>query len=101
MRMNLRVAIGAASALLALLLPGYDMQAAETETVVITLSCEGKLTTHDSTSGRDHEPEPITKMGLLVNVRERIGLTVSTFLTARIDNIDAARVDFSGVGDEY
>jgi hypothetical protein len=46
MRMNLRVAIGAASALLALLLPGYDMQAAETETVVITLSCDGKLTTH-------------------------------------------------------
>jgi hypothetical protein len=42
-------------------------------------------------------------MGLLVNLRERtvIGLTVSTFLTARIDNIDAARVDFSGVGDEY
>ena len=103
MRMNLRVAIGAASALLALLLPGYDMQAAETETVVITLSCEGKLTTHDSTSGRDHEPEPITKMGLLVNLRERtvIGLTVSTFLTARIDNIDAARMDSSGVSNEY
>jgi hypothetical protein len=48
---------------LALLLLGHGVQAAET--VILTLSCDGTATNMMSNS--DNKPEPITKMGLLVN----------------------------------
>jgi hypothetical protein len=51
---------------LALLLPGYGMQAAET--AVLTLSCDGTVTN----MGSDNKPEPVTKMGLLVNLPESV-----------------------------
>jgi hypothetical protein len=69
--------------LLAVLLPGYGVQAAET--AVLTLSCDGT----------------VTRMGLLVNLPKG---TVTGFAhvarmdapVARIDNISEVLVDFNG-----
>jgi hypothetical protein len=72
-------------ALLALLLPGA-------EAAILTLSCDGTVTNMMWNS--DNRPEPITKMGLLVNLPER---TVTGFAyPARIDNSGAVYVEFSG-----
>jgi hypothetical protein len=77
---------------LALLLLGHGVQAAET--VILTLSCDGTATNMMSNS--DNKPEPITKMGLLVNFPER---TVTGFTyPAHFDDkwSDAVRLAFSG-----
>jgi hypothetical protein len=80
--------------LLAVLLLGYGVQAAET--AVLTLSCDGTVTRMIDFSDR-----PVTNMGLLVNLPKG---TVTGFArvarmdahVARIDNISEVLVDFSG-----
>jgi hypothetical protein len=76
--------------LLAVLLPGYGVQAAET--AVLTLSCDGTVTRLEVTG--DYKPERVANMGLLVNLPEG---TITGFVhAARIDNISEVLVDFSG-----
>jgi hypothetical protein len=79
-----------ATALLCLLFGEQDANAAEA--TVITLSCDG--TAQAAGGGK---PEPIKKMGLVVNLTER---TVSSFsgILAHIDSVDATNVLFSGEG---
>lgn len=82
--------------LLAVLLPGYGVQAAET--AVLTLSCDGTVTRWLYFGDK---PQPVTNMGLLVNLPKG---TVTGFAhgartdahVARIDNISEVLVDFSG-----
>jgi len=82
-----------ATALLQLLLGGQLANAAEA--TVITLSCDGtaKIVGDDETG----KPEPIKKMGLVVNLAEH---TVSGFpgIVAHIDSVDATSILFSGEG---
>ncbi|HVZ53076.1 MAG TPA: hypothetical protein VG986_13985 [Pseudolabrys sp.] len=61
---------------------------------VITLSCDGKIT---DARGSEAKPEPISKMGVVVNLTER---TVAGFggIVAHIDKADAVYVSFSGQG---
>jgi hypothetical protein len=82
-----------AMAFLASLLPGHAVHGAETG--ILTLSCNGTarslLRKKDNS---DSKPEPVAKLGLVVNLDER---TVTGFLfPARIDNTDDARVEFRG-----
>jgi hypothetical protein len=81
-----------ATALLRLLFGEQDANAAEA--TVITLSGDG--TAQAAGGGK---PEPIKKMGLVVNLTER---TVSSFsgILAHIDSVDATNVLFNGVRDE-
>jgi hypothetical protein len=60
------------------------------ETTVITLTCDGKKT---DAKASDAKPEPVEKLGLVVNLGER---TVSGFagITARIAKVDAAHISF-------
>jgi hypothetical protein len=75
--------------LLAVLPPGYGVQAAET--AVLTLSCDGTVTRLSLDSDK---PERVASMGLLVNLPEG---TVSGFAhVARVDMIGEVYVDFSG-----
>jgi hypothetical protein len=83
-------------ALLAVLLPGYGVQAAET--AVLTLSCDGTVTRMIDFNDK---PRPVTNMGLLVDLPKG---TVTGFAhvarmdahVARIDHISEVLVDFSG-----
>jgi hypothetical protein len=83
--------------LLAVLLSGYGVQAAET--AVLTLSCDGTVT--NAFDFIDKKPRPVTNMGLLVNLPKG---TVTGFaygartdaLVAQIDNISEVLVDFTG-----
>jgi hypothetical protein len=77
--------------LLALLLPGHGVQAAETG--ILTLSCNGKVTSLlRNRDNSDNKPEPVTKKGLVVNLAER---TVTGFLfPAHIENEDPVCVEF-------
>ena len=81
-----------AMALLLLLLARSNAQAAET--TVITLSCDGTIT---DARARDAKPEPVNKMGLILNLVEQ---TVSGFagIVANIDKVDGADILFSGEG---
>jgi hypothetical protein len=81
--------------LLPLVLSGYALAA---EPTVITLSCEGTVT--DKTSWApiptdiDHDPKPMGKMGVVVNLNER---TVSfQGWTVPISIADAATISFNG-----
>jgi hypothetical protein len=60
------------------------------ETTVITLTCDGKKT---DAKASDAKPEPVEKLGLVVNLGER---TVSGFagIVARIAKVDAAQISF-------
>ena len=79
--------------LLAVLLPGYGVQAAET--AVLTLSCDGTVTRLTD----DDKTERIANWGLLVNLPEH---TVSGFAhVARIDKISEVLVDFSGTSGNW
>jgi hypothetical protein len=64
------------------------------ETTIITLSCDGTIT---DARGSEAKPEPISKMGMVVNLATQ---TVAGFggLVAHIDKADAAGVSFSGQG---
>jgi hypothetical protein len=74
--------------LLAVLLPGYGVQAAET--AVLTLSCDGTVTRLTD----DNKTERIANWGLLVNLPEG---TVTGFAhVARVDMTGEVYVDFSG-----
>ena len=80
--------------LLAVLLPGYGVQAAET--AVLTLSCDGTVT---RITDDDKTRAPSPTWGLLVNLPER---TVSGFAhVARIDKISEVLVDFSGTSGNW
>jgi hypothetical protein len=61
------------------------------EPTVITLACDGKVTTGSN-------PETINNMGLVVNLAEQ---TVYGFvgIVAQIDKVDAAHISFGGTGD--
>jgi hypothetical protein len=77
--------------LLAVLLPGYGQAAAETETAVLTLSCDG---THFymGREGVGSKTWPITNMGLHVNLSER---TITGFIVdARISKISETSIQF-------
>jgi hypothetical protein len=82
-----------AIALLTILLLGHAVQGAETR--ILNLSCEGRVTNLlRNRDNSDNPPEPVTKMGLVVNFDEH---TVTGFaFPARIDNMDDARVEFRG-----
>jgi hypothetical protein len=60
------------------------------EATVITLTCDGKKT---DAKASDAKPEPVEKLGLVVNLGER---TVSGFagIIARIAKVDAAHISF-------
>jgi hypothetical protein len=77
-------------ALLSLLLPERGLQASEL--MELTLSCDGKTTNMMADS--DTKPESVTKMGVLVNLRE--GTVLGFGHPARIKSSDAASVDFGG-----
>ena len=87
-----------AMALLALLLLGHAVQGDETG--ILTLSCDGGVTSLlRNRDNSDNKPEPVTKMGLVVNFDER---TVTGFaFPARIDNMDTVRVEFRGKNDNW
>jgi hypothetical protein len=68
-----------------------DRHAKTAESTVITLSCDGKLT---NTKVRNAEPEPITKMNLVVNFAERT-VSFAGHLVG-IDKADVAHISFSG-----
>jgi hypothetical protein len=76
--------------LLAVLLPGYGVQAAET--AVLTLSCDGTVTRLKVTG--DDKPERVINMGLLVNLPE--GTITGFQYVARVTIIGEVYVDFSG-----
>jgi hypothetical protein len=77
-------------ALLALQLPGA-------ETAILTLPCDGTMTNLAWPS--DHKPEPVTSMGLVVNLYES---TVTGFaFPARIHKSDATRVEFRGENENW
>jgi hypothetical protein len=76
--------------LLSLLLPD---RLYASELMELTLSCDGKTTNILSTDN-DTKPESVTKMGVLVNLRE--GTVLGFGHTARIKSSDAASVDFEG-----
>jgi len=63
-----------------------DAQA--TETTVITLFCDGTMTMADA------RPEPVNKIGFVVNLADQT-VTFSGYI-ARITDIDAAQISFSG-----
>lgn len=56
---------------------------------VITLSCEGKITTGNGS-------EPISNMGLVVNIPRRSVEGIAE-VVAHIDRVDGASIDFSGI----
>lgn len=64
------------------------------ETTVVTLSCDGTIT---NARASEAKPEPINKMGLVVNLVER---TVSGFadIVAHVDKIDTDDISFSSTG---
>jgi len=72
-------------ALLSLLLPGA-------EATILSLSCDGTMTNLAWNS--DHKPEPVTNMGLVVNLSE--GTVTGFAFPARIYKTDATRVEFKG-----
>ena len=72
------------------LLAAGQHAAAQTATV-INLSWDGK-----AKNGADGEEELIRKMGLVVNFAERTVIGFGT--VARIDDVDAATISFSGKG---
>ena len=80
----------AATTLLALLLLMAGQHARAAEPKVITMSCDGTLTSRVD----NVKPEPMKKMGVVVNLDER---TVS-FLgyVAHIKDVDAANITFGG-----
>jgi hypothetical protein len=81
--------------LLALLLVS-DQQASAENVRVITLSCDGTITdkTNRPAPLVDHQPKPVEKMGVVVNLDEQ---TVSfQGYIARIIIADAANVNFGG-----
>jgi hypothetical protein len=65
---------------------------------VVTLSCDGTVT--DTTTSVaiptdiDHQPKPIEKMGVIVNLNE--GTVSFSSYVAPISNADAATVNFNG-----
>jgi hypothetical protein len=67
----------AALTLLPLVLAGYE-QAAENAPKVITLSCDGTLTRTYGASKPADLPEPLQKIGAVVNLNERVGMALST-----------------------
>jgi hypothetical protein len=68
-----------------------------TETTMFTLSCDGTMT--NLVWHSDNKPEPVTNMGLVVNLLEH---TVTGFaFPARIYKTDAARVEFRGQNDKW
>jgi hypothetical protein len=84
--------------LLALLLMTQQQAAAENDPKIVTLSCDGTVT--DKTSSApiptdiNHDPKPIEKMGVVVNLNER---TVSfQGWTVPISIADAATINFNG-----
>ncbi len=84
-----RLIAGVTSLLLALL-PAGQPASAQTPTV-ITLSCDGTVQ-QDTADTR----EQVTKWGLVINLAEQ---TVVGFGTvARIDQVDASSIEFSGEG---
>jgi hypothetical protein len=76
--------------LLAVLLPGYGVQAAET--AVLTLSCDGTVTR--LTLDGDDKPERVANMGLVANFPE--GTITGFMYVARIGNVGEVQVEFSG-----
>jgi hypothetical protein len=92
------MALRVPTVLLAVLLPGYG-QAAETETAVLTLSCDG---TQYFNKREGNKTWPITKMGLHVNLS---GRTITGFtIDARISKISGASIEFEkadGLGRDY
>jgi hypothetical protein len=77
-----------ALALLSLVLGGH---AQAIEPNVIMLSCDGKLT---NIKVRNAKPQPINKMGLVVDFAERT-ISFQSHLVG-IDKADVARISFSG-----
>jgi hypothetical protein len=75
-------------ATLSLLLAWHNAQADEPP--VITLSCDGTITMGDA------KPEPINKMGFVVNLADHT-VTFGGYV-AKIDSVDAADIAFSGQG---
>jgi hypothetical protein len=76
--------------MLALALAGHHAQAAEP--IMLTLSCNGKVT--HSTKASEPQLEPINNVGLVVNLADR---TVSFLgFVAQIESIDASNVSFRG-----
>ena len=64
------------------------LSALPAETEVLTLSCNGTMNTEEM-------QHPISKMGLVVNFDARI-VTGFTGITARIDEVSANSISFSG-----
>jgi hypothetical protein len=78
-----------AIAIVALLLSSLPAQAQ-----VINLSCEGEIRATPSVVGMEIKPEPITKMGLVVNLDNHV--VIFNGHTTRIDKIDDQYVSFKG-----
>jgi hypothetical protein len=62
------------------------------EATILTLSCDGTMTNLAWNS--DHKPEPVTNMGLVVNLSE--GTVTGFAFPASIYKTDATRVEFKG-----
>jgi len=62
------------------------------EDPVLTLSCDGTVT--NLVWHSDHKPEPVTNMGLVVNLSE--GTVTGFAFPARIYKTNATRVEFKG-----
>jgi hypothetical protein len=62
------------------------------EATILTLPCDGTMTNLTWTS--DHKPEPVTNMGLVVNLSE--GTVTGFAFPAGIYKTDATRVEFKG-----
>jgi hypothetical protein len=62
------------------------------EATILTLPCDGTMTNLTWTS--NHKPEPVTNMGLVVNLSE--GTVTGFAFPARIYKTDATRVEFKG-----
>jgi hypothetical protein len=76
--------------LLSLLLPERSLHA--TELMELTLSCDGTIT--NMLADSDTKPESVTKMGMLVNLRE--GTVLGFGHPTRIKGSDAASMEFEG-----
>lgn len=79
---------------LAALIVASSVNAQTAAPTIITLSCDGKVV---DARASDPKPEPISKMGLVVNLPDQ---SVAGFggIVAHIDRTDAAGISFSGTG---
>jgi hypothetical protein len=78
------------------LICGLYATARAAEPKVITLSCDGTLTDTSLTSvPMDHQPQPIEKMGVVVDLNER-AVSFNGWV-APISSVDAASINFNGV----